>query len=158
MTTIALGVPPQAPTAFQPEGNSLQEPQPREASGSTWSPASRRAVRTSVIRPTKWQAANAHRVIAGWLAALHTARPDALVVDLSAAHRLDWTVFGILFATCRDILDIPVVVTGAGADQVQTLRGLALLANARVVPEPCRHPRGWALGPVNLGVAQILDR
>jgi hypothetical protein len=81
--------------------------------------------------------------VGGWLAAIRAAGPAALVVDLGAAQRLDATAFGILFTKCRDILKIPVTVIGAGADQVETLRGLELLAGARVVPEPCRHPRGW---------------
>jgi hypothetical protein len=143
VTAMSFGAKARTSIGSQPEGKSRQGPEQHGPQNSLGSLVSRRAVRTSVIRPTRWQAANAHKFVGGWLAAIRAAGPAALVVDLGAAQRLDATALGILFTKCRDILKIPVTVIGAGADQVQTLRGLELLAGARVVPEPCRHPRGW---------------
>jgi len=96
-----------------------------------------------LIRPTAWQADHAYRFVPAWLAQIRACNAAEVVIDLSAAHRLDVTSFGLLLAKCRDVLGTPVVITGAEAHLVETLRGLDLLAGACVDTEPCRHPRGW---------------
>ena len=95
-----------------------------------------------LIRPTAWQADHAYWFVPAWLARIRASGAEQVVIDLSAAHRLDFTSFGVLLEKCRDVLGAQVVITGAGAHLVQTLRGHDLLAGAFLDAESCRLLRG----------------
>jgi hypothetical protein len=77
---------------------------------------------TYVLQPTPEHAEQVYLHLSEWLTWLRACRAQELVVDLSRARRLDFTAFGVFLAKVRDVLGIPVVITGAAAHLAHSLR------------------------------------